>query len=218
MIALELEHCDRPAHCQYVNAPEQFGLIHTSGVNLVVWPRANRTDWQPLLRRLIRERIHVVATLDLADVEWLLLTELARLGETEADGIELIRDIQRLARAFTGLCGDQQLTMRLEVINSDECRLFHVDRRRLRLLCTYAGPGMEWLENNRVDRTALGQGSNKRVQAGARPRQLAAGHVAVLKGELYPGNAGSGIVHRSPYLSGSGSHRLRLRFDQPLQG
>ncbi|MCS3904543.1 hypothetical protein J2T55_002582 [Methylohalomonas lacus] len=214
--ALDLGQAGRSDHYQYVNAPGQFGVIHQPGVNLAVWPRTLDHRWSGLLRRLLRERVHAVATLEPVDVEWLLLTEFARLSETDADSIELIRDIQNQARVFAELAGSATVTMRLEVVNTDECRLFHVDRHRLRLLCTYAGPGMEWLGNLQVNRAALGHGSNQRVLRQGRSRQLAPGHVAVLKGELYPGNAGNGIVHRSPTIGIAGQQRLRLRFDQPV--
>ncbi len=214
--ALDLGQAGRSDHYQYVNAPGQFGVIHQPGMNLAIWPRTLDSRWDGLLRRLLRERVHAVATLEPADVEWLLLTEFARLNETDADSIELIRDIHHQARVFAELAGSATVSMRLEVINTDECRLFHVDRHRLRMLCTYAGAGMEWLGNLQVNRAALGRGSNQRVLRHGRPRQLAPGHVAVLKGEVYPGNTGNGIVHRSPNIGVAGRQRLRLRFDQPV--
>jgi len=44
-------------------------------------------------------------------------------------------------------------------------------------------------------------------------RRASAGHVVLLKGELYPGNAGNGAVHRSPPIAEAGERRLVLTLD-----
>jgi hypothetical protein len=73
------------------------------------------------------------------------------------------------------------------------------------MICTWQGPATEWLEHEDVDRRTLGRHGNQ-VLAGhpefahahARVRRLSAFDVGLMKGEAWPGNAGRGLVHRSP--------------------
>ncbi|MEW8312966.1 MAG: DUF1826 domain-containing protein [Candidatus Thiodiazotropha taylori] len=37
--------------------------------------------------------------------------------------------------------------------------------------------------------------------------------VGIMKGNAYPGNAGQGLVHRSPQISGSGKTRVLFCLD-----
>lgn len=76
------------------------------------------------------------------------------------------------------------------------CPRFHVDHVPARLICTYAGPGSEWLT------------APDAVQV----EQLSTGYVAVLKGERWLGNEGHGLVHRSPAVP-AGQRRLMLTLD-----
>jgi hypothetical protein len=45
------------------------------------------------------------------------------------------------------------------------------------------------------------------------PNRLAPFQVAVLKGERFPGNAGRGLVHRSPPIAGTNTVRVLLCID-----
>lgn len=127
----------------------------------------------------------------------------------------LATDIARLARLFAALLGANAVHGRLEAIDGNACRLFHADHVGLRLLCTYAGPGTEWVPDAAVDRTKLG------TNAAAVPNRAAVRHVprfavALLKGEAWPGNAGRGVVHRSPEASAA-RPRLLLCLDEPAR-
>lgn len=72
---------------------------------------------------------------------------------------DLLEDIQQLAGHFEAIASTldapRAVTLRLETLHDDGCRRFHVDRVHLRLLCTYLGPGTEWLTEDQVDREAL---------------------------------------------------------------
>lgn len=93
------------------------------------------------------------------------------------------------------------LRVRIDRVEDDGCRLFHVDRTALRLVCTYAGLGTQWLPEGAFDRAGLGCGCNDHVRNWSALREIGTGHVAVMKGERYPGHAGRGFVHRSPPAS-----------------
>ncbi len=94
-----------------------------------------------------------------------------------------------------------RLMLRLQRLEDAGCPLFHVDRVPLRLLCVYVGAGTEWLPEVALDRSRLGSGSNASVRDWSAVQSIGRGHVAVMKGDSYPGNRGRGLVHRSPQAS-----------------
>jgi len=123
-------------------------------------------------------------------------------------------DLRRLADLFFALCGWRDVTARLETTDVDGCPRFHVDRTHLRLLCTYRGPGTEWLTDAQVDRDALASGApNEGIIRFGEPRRFEPFWVGILKGDAYPGNAGRGLVHRSPPIAGSGQTRVLFCLD-----
>lgn len=125
-----------------------------------------------------------------------------------------LADMAMLAELFADLVtrtlGPRPITARVETLDDVACPRFHVDRTRLRLLCTYRGPGTEWLPDEEIDRAALeNRQPNAQIQRAAQPRSLAPFWVGLFKGECFPGNAGRGQVHRSPALPPDG---LRVLF------
>jgi hypothetical protein len=111
----------------------------------------------------------------------------------------LLRDVLRLANLFAEVTSLQQVRLRLEHMTDNACRCFHVDNVGLRMLCTYAGPGTEWLD------------------AAGRCHRILTGQVAILKGAAYPDMAPR-IRHRSPpveHLPPGHRSRLLLCIDAP---
>ena len=94
----------------------------------------------------------------------------------------LYADFQRLGRRLASLSGAPAVRMRFEHVIDDSCRKFHIDAVGLRLLCTYAGAGTEWVNN------------------GGTVRRMATMEVGVFKGSAYPDGAPR-VLHRSPPLS-----------------
>ena len=117
----------------------------------------------------------------------------------------LADDLQLLAEMLGELLDARTIGIRLEVIRQAMCPRLHVDRVGIRMLCTYRGPGTEWVDDAYVDRRCLGAGANGQPDAssglrlpGHRIESIDPFHVALLKGSLWQGNIGRGIVHRSP--------------------
>lgn len=117
----------------------------------------------------------------------------------------LADDLTLLAEMLGELLDAATIGIRLEVIRQAMCPRLHVDRVGIRMLCTYRGPGTEWVDDAYVDRRFLGAaaGGQPDISSGL----LLPGHhiesippftVALLKGSLWQGNVGRGIVHRSP--------------------
>lgn len=133
----------------------------------------------------------------------------------------LERDIAAQAHRLAGLLDRRHVHARLSVIADDACRKLHADHVSIRLLCTYVGPGTEWVEDADVVRSNLCRidvdvpTANRSVLR--RPdaiRRCGAGDVLLLKGDAYRGNQGRGAVHRSPPIEGSGTARLVLKIDE----
>lgn len=125
-----------------------------------------------------------------------------------------LADLRQLSELFFGVCAGPHATARLETTVADGCRRFHVDRTRLRLLCTYRGAGTEWLTEDQVDRDAQVSGApNERIVRFGEPSRFEPFWVGILKGDAYTGNVGRGLVHRSPSIEGSGQIRLLFCLD-----
>ncbi|MEN1729227.1 MAG: DUF1826 domain-containing protein [Pseudomonadota bacterium] len=123
-------------------------------------------------------------------------------------------DLARIAKSFFALSEERKVALRLETTDGDGCRRFHVDRTQLRLLCTYRGPGTEWLKNEQVDRVALANfRPNECVLQNGEASTFEPFWVGILKGESFPGNVGNGLVHRSPPVSGTDQVRVLFCLD-----
>lgn len=106
----------------------------------------------------------------------------------------LHRDIGQLVELYADLLGCTQIGLRLEGLQRTMCPGWHCDRTGIRLLCTYRGPGTEWLDGIGIDRTTLPGRVADRPPDGS----ASAGDIVLLKGSLWQGNAGCGAIHRSP--------------------
>ncbi|MEY8714838.1 DUF1826 domain-containing protein [Francisella philomiragia] len=124
----------------------------------------------------------------------------------------LIEDITEIIDMFCYLFDLEQAGLRLAIIDKAMCPRFHVDHVPCRLITTYSGTGSEWLYNEEVDRNLLGKVDNPFLNKNTNIQKLNTGDIALLKGESWIGNSGSGIVHRSPNIV-DGERRLLLTLD-----
>jgi hypothetical protein len=132
----------------------------------------------------------------------------------------LATDIALLAEILGELLDAATIGYRLEVVGKAMCPRLHVDRVGVRLLCTYRGPGTEWVDDASVDRHFLGAASGGQpdetsglLLAGHRVEVIPPFAVALLKGSLWQGNDGRGIVHRSPGIAAEQAPRVLLAMD-----
>ena len=201
----------------------EFGAILPADTNVVSIPRT--------LDRLMVERLTRLSQgggfahrvrLDVAElnVEPLLVS----IPNNE-DRAFLQDDIIEMAYQLAALLDCRHLDAQLYTQRSDGCRKIHSDNVPLRIMCTYAGPGTDWLPESDLVRENLGPSeldaeiANRRViRKGARLRRCNVGDILILKGERYPGNAGLGAAHRSPPLEADGATRLVLKIDQARCG
>lgn len=134
---------------------------------------------------------------------------------------EWAADIAMLAGALCDLLGAPAVHASLASITTDKCRKFHTDYKTLRLVCTYRGPGTEWVEDRHVVREAMEredpcilEANARIVPRGSTIRRAGAGDVLAMKGHLFSGSRGHGVVHRSPPIEATGEHRIVLTLDE----
>lgn len=187
-------------------------------VNFVLWQRnlssfidawASEIRWDrtiPLEGEVDRE--------SLEEFELDLYKEIKKWRTREPDFTRWVaEDMCTNIRLFMDATKANEVFVKIEPVADDKCRLFHVDKNLLRMLCTYVGEGTLWLSNEKVNRRFLGCGSNDDiVMDPLAVYQAPRLDVLVLKGESWPDNEQGGAVHRSPPLK-AGDKRLLLKVD-----
>ena len=107
---------------------------------------------------------------------------------------QLLADLALLTDIFCDLLGCPAVGLRGARIDHAMCPKWHIDRVPIRLLCTYDGPGTEWLDDQSVPRSSLPTLADGTCQ------RATLGEVVLLKGALWQDNEGRGAIHRSPAI------------------
>lgn len=179
------------------------------GTELVVWQRALPAD--------LRAWLDGVDPSNLPEARFLVRPrDLTAAVDTVLDdcGIPagamralLVADIQDLVTRFAEITRSDFVDVRLERIDHDSCWKFHRDNVEARLLATYRGPATEWIQPPHAD-----QALREQKDYTGPIEALRDNDVALFKGRA--AESGSGIVHRSPPIAGTGCTRLLLCLNQ----
>jgi|TARA_B110001452_G_scaffold165437_1_gene138100 hypothetical protein len=139
------------------------------------------------------------------------------LGDSYQD--ELSENIAELVDMFCCLFELKRAGLRLATLDRAMCPRFHFDKIPCRLVTTFQGIATEWLPHQVVNREKLGVGNNGKPDSTSGVyksthdiQRISSGDIALLKGELWQGNEGAGLVHRSPEVP-AGQRRLLLTLD-----
>ncbi|MDA1298538.1 MAG: DUF1826 domain-containing protein [Proteobacteria bacterium] len=197
--------------------PEVLAGIYEPEVNLAVWRRGAKPAVSAQCISLLQQRYPLALRTTVA-VAALRNEPEVTLPAAIAQG-PLAADIALLVEMFACLFELEQVGLRLMVLDHAMCPRFHVDRVHCRLLATYGGEGTQWLRDSQLSQpwrdllAAAGQGSAAaQAELDAGTESIGCLDVALLKGEIWPDNAGHGLVHRSPQ-PGPGGKRLLLTLD-----
>ena len=180
----------------YTNESSGLESIRLAYINLAVWQRPIDLEMMLVIRYLAKEPFELEFKTDVADVSHSLHQHIAVPMEYEQATQLLIADIQRLAVMFTDYAVTRSIRLIVESVHDVPCPKFHQDNVPLRLICTYAGAGTEWLENSNVNTHADCCGGSL-VRDTSRIQQLKPFEVAFMKGKIWLKND-MGIYHRSP--------------------
>ncbi len=193
----------RPApRGRVVSALADLALIHDQDTHLCVLQRPGTASVTAFAEACLATPVAIHRTMPVRRPDWTtLFAELSSISGFES----FIDDVASLAELYTTLVDPDALGVRLQRLEAPMCPRFHVDRVGVRLLCAYAGPGTEWLDDPHAPRELLGPGAAERsdhesglIRDPAFVQQVPTMAIALLKGENYPANQGHGVVHRSP--------------------
>jgi hypothetical protein len=139
-----------------------------------------------------------------------LLAWLADAPGLAAPLAAVLADAGRQVECFVAESDATLVSLRLEAVADDACRKLHHDNVARRLVCTYRGPGTEWLP--RAREAALG---SERLDVPPALLERVPRFVAALfSGTRLPG--ARPVLHRSPPITGSGEVRLLLTINDPF--
>ncbi|WP_158966218.1 DUF1826 domain-containing protein [Paraglaciecola sp. L3A3] len=199
------------------NEPNILTDIYDDTVNLALWQR----DLSDEIKAEVTEFINTASHLDRSafiraqHIEDDIRDELKRTTLGDA----FISNTSELVDMFCTLFDLDQVGFRIRLLDLPMCPRFHIDRVPCRLVTTFSGQGTQWLDDNNLDRSKLGHGSNglDDSESGLYPtdvhiESMNAGDVALLKGSAWIGNEETAVVHRSPPYR-SGEKRLLLTLD-----
>jgi hypothetical protein len=213
----------QPAISTVSTTPTSVAAPHVSGdhpdvLSHILDPDVNLGLWQRPGDRTITSELSKLRPMHLADVRCSTSPatfddDVSRLLQQQGlDAMAFINwriDLQRLANRCFVISKGRDVSLRLETTADDGCRRFHVDHTHLRLLCTYRGPGTQWLADqgaNRGDMHAAPSGDGDFIQA-------TTGEIVLLKGSLWQGNDAFGAIHRSPKPEAATSLRTLVTLD-----
>lgn len=209
-------HPDHGLHAVSVSTVAELTSIYRDRVNLVVLGRQLSAAAQSFVADLGSEPDFTCSLQVCAEDPQ--LGDLPFAQHRDADA--LLTDIQLWVQVFGALFDADQIGLRIAQSHRAMCPRFHVDRVAVRLVCAYAGAGMQWLVDADVDRRRLGHlagglsdEESGLIAAGATIQQVPAHAVALCKGDSWPGMAGRGIVHRSPPARAAAGARLVMTLD-----
>lgn len=106
----------------------------------------------------------------------------------------IYEDISALLSAYSELSDVKEYDFLLATIDDNMCTQFHYDMNKLRLLCTYAGPGTLWLSNSNVNWPAFQDPMtpDEIVIDKDEVHQAKTGSIVILKGAHY--NRGKTLI------------------------
>jgi hypothetical protein len=187
--------------------------ISEASLNLVLWRRSVPAELTRVLAAWAWRAPHFERDIDARSYD--LGAALVGLDDPMARGW-LAADLAHLIGILAACSQAERLRVFFGIVRGDQCRKFHIDYLRFRLVTTYLGPGTEWLPDEAVDRAVLDHppecpcdANRKLVRAPHRARRARAGDVLLSKGVHAVGRARA-FVHRSPPLEGTGAMRLVL--------
>ncbi len=181
---------------------EGLAGIDAPGCAAAIWRRQLSTGFQawidavdpsqlPKARLVLRSSAVAEAVRHLCDITGM---------DDSAERRWLEDDISDLAKRFADIMQAPYLRVRLDVIDTNACRKFHIDAIHARLICTYRGTGTQY-------------GIAPRGQEPKRVFTVATGAPMIMRGTLWPENPASNMLHRSPPIAGTGETRLALVLD-----
>lgn len=182
--------------------PEDLNVIRKPGCAAAIWPRQSQPGFQAWLDCLAPENLPNGRIVLRPEAVPDAVTRLCDIAQTPpcAERAQLIDDVAALAEMFADVMQPPFLRLRLQAVQTNACRKFHIDALTARLICTYRGTGTQY---------GISTDGNdpKRVFC------VPTGSPIMLRGTHWPEHPLSGLLHRSPPIEGTDETRLVLVLD-----
>ncbi len=197
--SLAREHC---AGVTLTTTPKGLASIKDPACSAAIWkrePAAKFQNWIDSLDPVDLPRARIMLRAEMVRDAMADLLEAYALPDCD-ERTMLIDDIAALAAMFSSIMDSRYLRLRLDVIETNACRKFHIDALAARLICTYRGCA-----------TQYGNGA-----MGGEPKDIhdvPTGSPMILRGTSWRSTAEPGLLHRSPPIEGTGETRLVLVLD-----
>lgn len=206
--------------------PAVLARIYDDAISIAIWQRQLQESVQSYLNTILRKQKNIALKLSGSPEQ--LMEEIQRafppaiISEQDScvSASAFYADIHQVLDMFCCLFDAKTLGLRFNTLEHAMCPRFHTDNVAIRLITTYYGVATEWLPHQVANRAALGTAFASQINtAGAitdhdnNIQKLSTGDVALFKGELWVGNEGRGIIHRSPALTADQPKRLVMTCD-----
>ena len=182
--------------------PEALEHISSPGVAAAIWHRTPSEDFQRWINNVPFEQLpelDAVINVELCEKA----VHAACDAKNLAPGPErdmLASDTAALAFIYGQIMKTRFIKIRLDVTDEVMCPRFHLDNVTARMLCTYRGPGTEYVTKADLEKTD-------------RVSQMASAAVGLFRGKKWSPNEGCGLLHRSPEIDPRTGARLLLVID-----
>lgn len=189
---------------------EGLAAINNPKTELMIWRRTLPLCVHNLFNNLDARRFPDIRVLVRPDDLWHAFEpHLIKCGMPPGEARDLLlEDVNTLVSAFSIVTDTDLVDVRLEYIRHDACWKFHRDWVEARLITTYIGPTTEWVLPSHAE-----QALEEQKEYTGPIQSLRLQDVAIFKG--VHSEQGSGIVHRSPPIIGTGQTRLMLCLNKP---
>lgn len=212
-----------PAASRAVEPSFRLGQ-HSDVLSAIREPSVNVAIWQRTIPAAVRKALLHWAKQSDFDFEQSFQVGHYDLGkmlveiEDAATRAYLEREIPMLLQLLAKVSRSRRLLVSFGAVKGDQCRKFHYDYVRVRLVTTLVGPGTEWLSDAAVRRDGLDlpwecvdEANGRIVRSSEDIKRVRAGDVLLMKGARYPGaSEKTAAIHRSPPIEESGESRVVL--------
>jgi hypothetical protein len=188
--------------------------IYEEQCNLAVWQRTLDSQFLQQLEKFIKQQgqLNVAKQIGAETIQ----QDIAHLAMDTPFAARLQTYIGELIDMFCCLFDAKTVGFRISTLHKAMCPRFHVDKVPCRLVTAFLGSGSQWIEHNQVNKACFSLSSNDKGSGlstnESKIHTLRNGDVAIMKGEMWEGNEGAGLVHRSPPVE-KGQTRIVMTLD-----
>ena len=181
---------------------EALQQVTNSGVAAAIWQRkpiASFQDWVDGLPPEHLPELRTIVPLDRVESVVQAACDAKKLP-AGPERNSLASDVAALAFIFGKIMDVHNVHLRFDVDDEVMCPKFHIDNVAARLLCTYRGPGTQYVAKANLD-------DSKQIG------QLTTGSVGLFRGKKWSSLESCTLLHRSPQIAPGSLTRLLLVID-----